>query len=114
MTAPLRGLAGGAVRRALAGLALIVALAPGLTAAAGHLAPGDSAPVSAGPVLVRTTPGYDAEVVAEIGSGTLVTVADGPVAAPDGSLWYLTDSGGYVPAGALGESALAPDPELAD
>jgi cell wall-associated NlpC family hydrolase len=46
-------------------------------------------------VSVRAQPGYDAEVLATLPEGYLLTIVDGPVWAGDGSAWYIvsTDAG---------------------
>ncbi len=62
-------------------------------------------------VLLRAEPGFEAAAVTPLANGTPVQVLDGPVAAADGSSWYLIDVGGqvgYAPAGHLGGSAAAP------
>ena len=102
---------------ALAGLLSILALAPMPALADGHLAIGSAASVTTGePLLLRTTPGFDAEASTEVASGTQVTILDGPVTAADGSLWYQVDvwgQVGYLPSYALSSGATpATDPAL--
>lgn len=63
--------------------------------------PGDGAMIAPGgeTVLLRATPGYDAEVIAPLPPSTWVQVSEGPLTASDGSPWYgvATDAGyGYV------------------
>jgi hypothetical protein len=65
------------------------------------IAPGSGAVVTAGaPLVVRATPGWDAEVSYEIADGSYVTVWDVAQTAPDGTLWYPVD-GGFVPVDAV-------------
>jgi cell wall-associated NlpC family hydrolase len=62
---------------------------------------GTDAMITAGaPLLVRATPGWDAEISYEIADGSSVTVWGAEQAASDGSLWYPVD-GGFVPADAV-------------
>jgi len=62
---------------------------------------GSSAVVTAGaPLLVRATPGWDAEIAYEIADGSSVTVWGVEQTAPDGSLWYPVD-GGFAPVDAV-------------
>jgi len=94
---------------ALVGLALILALAP--SAVLAELAIGGAATVASGePVALRSGPGFDQAATTEVATGTQVTVADGPITAADGSLWYQVDVWGqlgFVPAYALGDAGTA-------
>ncbi|MFN8589981.1 MAG: NlpC/P60 family protein [Thermomicrobiales bacterium] len=92
---------------ALIGCSLIVTIGP-LSATAEYGIPaGSGATITAGqPLLVRVSPGWDAEVAYEIADGSYVTVWGAEQAAPDGSLWYPID-GGFVPAeGVTSEATL--------
>ena len=94
----------------LLGLLTILALAPTPVLADDGLAIGSTAAVTAGESL-RTAPGFDAPVATEVAPGTEVTIADGPLTAPDGSLWYQVDVWGqlgYLPTYAVSASAGAP------
>jgi hypothetical protein len=88
------------VRRRLAALvacSLIATVLPRSAVAEYGIPAGSEAVITAGqPLLVRVTPGWDAEVSYEIADGSYVTVWDAPQAAPDGSMWYPVD-GGFVP-----------------
>ncbi len=77
---------------------LLVAIVVPLSAVAEQGIPAGSGAVITGgaPLLVRATPGWDAEVSYEIADGSFVTVWDSAQTAPDGSLWYPVD-GGFVP-----------------
>ncbi|MDQ3692039.1 MAG: NlpC/P60 family protein [Chloroflexota bacterium] len=77
-------------------LAPLPALAQDATLAPGTVA--TNATVEA--VLIRSTPGYAGEATGEVSPGSQVTIADAPVTADDGSLWYPV-GGGFVPASAM-------------
>jgi cell wall-associated NlpC family hydrolase len=82
---------------ALIACTLIATIVPISAVAEQGIAPGSGAVVTAGqPLLVRATPGWDAEVSYEIADGSYVTVWDVAQTAPDGTLWYPVD-GGFVP-----------------
>ena len=93
------------VRKRLAALiacSLIATIVPFSAATAEYGIPaGSGAVITAGqPLVVRATPGWDAEVSYEIADGSYVTVWDVEQAAPDGSMWYPVD-GGFVPVDAV-------------
>jgi cell wall-associated NlpC family hydrolase len=94
------------------GLLAIVALVPMSALADDGLALGSTATMTSGEsVLLRSTPGYDAPSTTDVASGTQVTIADGPMAASDGSLWYQVDVWGqlgYLPTWAVSGSGAAP------
>ncbi len=77
-------------------LAPLPALAQDATLAPGTIATN----ATAESVLVRSTPGYAGEAAGEVAPGSQVTIADAPVTADDGSLWYPV-GGGFVPASAM-------------
>jgi len=83
---------------ALAACSLFATVLP-LSAMAEYGIPaGTGAVVTSGqPLLVRVSPGWDAQVSFQIADGSYVTVLDAAQTAPDGSLWYPVD-GGFVPA----------------
>ena len=86
---------------ALIACSLIATVLPHSAYAEDGIPAGSGAVVTAGqPLLVRVTPGWDAQVAYEIANGSSVTVWDGAQAAPDGSLWYPVD-GGFIPAGGV-------------
>jgi cell wall-associated NlpC family hydrolase len=86
---------------ALIACSLIVTIVPISAVAEQGIAPGSGGVVTAGqPLLVRATPGWDAEVSYEIADGSYVTVWDVAQTAPDGTLWYPVD-GGFVPVDAV-------------
>jgi cell wall-associated NlpC family hydrolase len=99
-----------APRRLIAALAAVLLVAPA-TATIGRaadIAPGGGGVIAAdAPVLIRTAPGYDAPTAGEAAPGTWVTVVGGPEYDAEGNAWYPTDAGGYVPAWAVGEGAVA-------
>ena len=87
---------------ALIACSLIATTVPfsGVTAEYGIPA-GSGAVITAGqPLVVRTAPGWDAEVSYEIADGSYVTVWGAEQAASDGSMWYPVD-GGFVPVDAV-------------
>ena len=100
------GLLHGAPRQCisvLVGLLAVLTLAPTPTLADDGLAIGAAATVASGESL-RSGPGYDATVVTEVAPGSPAIIADAPIAAADGSLWYQVDVGGqigYLPTYAL-------------
>lgn len=87
------------MRRRLAALivcSLIVSMVPFSALAESGIPAGSDAVVTAGqPILVRTSPGWDAAVSYQLDNGAYITVWDAAQAAPDGSLWYPVD-GGFV------------------
>jgi cell wall-associated NlpC family hydrolase len=86
---------------ALIACTLIATIVPLSAVAEQGIAPGSGAVVTAGaPLVVRATPGWDAEVSYEIADGSYVTVWDVAQTAPDGTLWYPVD-GGFVPVDAV-------------
>jgi cell wall-associated NlpC family hydrolase len=90
---------------ALIACSLIATLLPFSARAEYGIPAGSGAVVTAGqPLLVRVTPGWDAQVAYEIADGSYVTVWDVAQTAPDGSLWYPVD-GGYVPADGITSEA---------
>ncbi|MDQ3411661.1 MAG: hypothetical protein M3509_06025, partial [Chloroflexota bacterium] len=91
-------------------MATTLAPLPALAQDAG-LAPGTAATNATGEaVLIRSTPGYAGEATGEVSPGSQVTIADAPVTADDGSLWYPV-GGGFVPASAMsGATDTAGDP----
>ncbi|MDQ3411440.1 MAG: SH3 domain-containing protein, partial [Chloroflexota bacterium] len=102
--------------RALMGLVCLL-MAPAVVIAQETtpiVSPGAPAVITGGgeqDVLLRADPGFDAVAVTPLANGTPAQVLDGPVAAADGSSWYLIDVGGqvgYAPAGHLGGSAPVP------
>jgi cell wall-associated NlpC family hydrolase len=93
----------------LVGLLTILALAPSPALADDGLAVGSTG-VASGEAL-RAAPGFDAPVATEVAAGTEVTIADGPLTAADGSLWYQVDVWGqigYLPTYAVSAGAAAP------
>lgn len=90
---------------ALAACSIIATVLPFSAVAEQGIPAGSGAVITAGqPLLVRVTPGWDAEVAYEIADGSYVTVWDVAQTAPDGSLWYPVD-GGFVPADAVTSTA---------
>ncbi len=91
---------------ALISCSLIATILPFSAATAEYGIPaGSGAVITAGqPLLVRATPGWDAEVSYEIADGSYVTVWGAEQAAPDGSMWYPVD-GGFVPVDAVSSVA---------
>ncbi len=86
---------------ALIACTLIATIVPLSAVAEQGIAPGSGAIVTAGqPLMVRATPGWDAEISYEIANGSYVTVWDVAQTAPDGTLWYPVD-GGFVPVDAV-------------
>ncbi len=86
---------------ALAACSIFVTILPLSAVAENGIPAGSGAVITAGqPLLVRITPGWDAEISYEIADGSYVTVWDVPQAAADGSLWYPVD-GGFVPVDAV-------------
>jgi hypothetical protein len=82
---------------ALIACSMIVTIVPLSAFAEQGIAPGSGAIVTTGqPLLVRVSPGWDAEISYEIADGSFVTVWDVAQTAPDGTLWYPID-GGFVP-----------------
>jgi peptidoglycan DL-endopeptidase LytF len=99
-----------ATGRLIAALAVVLVVAPMVPTIgrAADIAPGGGGVIAAdAPVLVRTAPGYDAPTAGEAAPGTWVTVVGGPEYDAEGNAWYPTDAGGYVPAWAVGEGAVA-------
>ncbi|MDP9365523.1 MAG: C40 family peptidase [Chloroflexota bacterium] len=100
----------------LVGLLTILALSPTAALADDGLAIG-SVGVASGEAL-RTAPGFDAPVATEVGAGSEVVIADGPLTAADGSLWYQVSvwgQFGYLPTYAVSGAAteVAAEPALA-
>jgi hypothetical protein len=92
---------------ALIACSLIATIVPLSVHAEYGIPAGSGAVITAGqPLLVRTAPGWDAEVAYEIADGSYVTVWDVEQMAPDGSLWYPVD-GGFVPVDAVTSVAAA-------
>jgi cell wall-associated NlpC family hydrolase len=82
---------------ALLACSLVATIVPISATAEYGIPAGSGAVITAGqPLLVRVTPGWDAEISYEIADGSSVTVWDVAQTAPDGSLWYPVD-GGFVP-----------------
>ncbi|CAA9572207.1 MAG: NLP/P60 [uncultured Thermomicrobiales bacterium] len=88
---------------ALVGLLSVLALLPLSALADDGLAIGSTGTLAAGTAL-RTAPGFDAPAATEVAPGSQVTIADGPLVAADGSLWYQVDvwgQVGYLPTSAV-------------
>lgn len=85
------------------GFLCLTAVTPGTVRADTNLVLGGKAVVvntNGDRVRLRSSPSYDASVVTMLGEGDVVSVADGPVTADDGSSWYevVTNDGfdGYL------------------
>jgi cell wall-associated NlpC family hydrolase len=95
----------------LLGLLSILALSPTAALADDGLAIG-SVGIASGDAL-RTAPGWDAPVATAVGAGSEVVIADGPLTAADGSLWYQVSvwgQVGYLPSYAVSGSGAATEP----
>ncbi len=82
----------------LLGLLSLLALLPTPALADDGLAIGSTG-IASGEAL-RDSPRWDGAVIGEVPAGTQVIIADGPLTAADGSLWYQVDAAGqfgYLP-----------------
>ncbi len=78
----------------LLGLLSLLALLPTPVLADDGLAIGSTG-VASGEAL-RDGPSWDAGIIGEVAAGTQVIIADGPITAADGSLWYQVDAAGQL------------------
>jgi cell wall-associated NlpC family hydrolase len=93
--------------------------APMVALADEGLVPGQSAAVQTGggDVSLRSDPSSDAQVLSSVSDGTAVSILEGPVAGPDGSLWYFTSANGltgYIAADMVAGDAVSTPPESTD
>lgn len=101
---------------AVIGLLCLSYLSPMAALAYGEQVPGDAATIAntgGSGAPLRETVGYDSAVLTTIDEQTPVSILEGPIAANDGSLWYLVsvwDQTGYVDAAFIGSATPVDEP----